>query len=96
MRFDWDPSKAASNKRKHNVAFEAAITVFDDPYALISPDPKHSTSEPREWILGESDNGILVVVFTQRLHGTVYRIISARRAKRRERTLYEEFKRLPF
>ena len=48
----------------------------------------------REWIIGESYRGILVVVFTERLEGRVYRSISARRANRRERKLYEEFKRL--
>lgn len=94
MKFDWDSSKAESNKKKHHVSFELAITVFDDPYALIAPDPKHSTLEAREWIIGESDRGVLVVVFTRRLEGKLYRIISARRANRRERKLYEEFKRL--
>jgi uncharacterized DUF497 family protein len=94
VKFDWDPAKAASNARKHGVSFTVAITVFDDPYALIAPDRRHSTTEAREWIIGESDNRVLVVVFTKRLEGQVYRLISARRANRRERKLYEEFKRL--
>ena len=94
MKFEWDPSKASSNLKKHHVSFELAVTVFDDPYALIAPDPKHSSAEQREWIIGESDGGVLVVIFTKRLEGKVYRVISARRAKRRERKLYEEFKRL--
>jgi uncharacterized DUF497 family protein len=94
LEFEWDPAKAESNARKHHVRFMLAITVFDDPYALIAPDPKHSTAEAREWIIGESDKGVLVVVFTKRLNGQVYRIISARRANRRERKLYEEFKKL--
>jgi uncharacterized protein len=96
VKFDWNPAKAESNVKKHHISFMLAITVFDDPYALIAPDPRHSTAETREWIIGESDKSVLVVVFTRRLEGGVYRIISARRANRRERKLYEEFKRLPF
>jgi uncharacterized DUF497 family protein len=95
MKFEWDQVKAASNLKKHGVSFDLAITVFDDPNALIAPDPKHSVDEDREWIIGESDDGVLVVVFTRRLSGKIYRLISARKANRRERKLYEEFKRLP-
>lgn len=94
MKFEWDPAKAESNARKHRITFMLAITVFDDPFAMIAPDPEHSAEETREWIIGESDCGVLVVVFTKRLAGRVYRIISARRANRRERKLYEEFRRL--
>lgn len=96
MRFEWDSRKAVSNFKKHKVSFETAITVFDDPYALIAPDEKHSTAkERREWIIGESDTGVLVVVFTRRIQGAVYRIISARKAGKQERRLYEEYKNLP-
>jgi hypothetical protein len=96
LKFDWNADKAASNYKKHKITFELAITVFDDPSALIAPDEKHSTEdEIREWIIGLSDNGVLVVIFTKRLSGRIYRIISARKASRRERKLYEEFKRLP-
>ena len=96
MRFDWDQRKAVSNFKKNKVSFETAITVFDDPYALIAPDEKHSTAkEKREWIIGVSDKGVLVVVFTKRTQGSVYRIISARKANKQERRLYEEYKNLP-
>jgi uncharacterized protein len=94
VKFEWDHAKAESNLKKHHVSFDLAVTVFDDPYALIAPDPKHSSTEQREWIIGESDDGVLVVIFTKRLEGKIYRVISARRAKRRERKLYEEFKKL--
>jgi uncharacterized protein len=95
IKFDWNSSKALSNEKKHGVSFELAITVFDDPNALIAPDEKHSTpEETREWIIGLSDDGLLVVIFTKRMHGRVYRLISARKAKKRERKLYEEFKKL--
>ena len=93
MRFEWDEKKANNNVKKHKFSFETAITVFDDPYALIAPDERHSTSrERREWIIGESDSGVLVVVFTKRLRGSTYRLISARRANRKERRKYEDYK----
>lgn len=96
MKFEWDENKAKSNKTKHGVDFSLAITAFDDPFALIEDDEKHSTpDELREALIGESDNGVLVVIFTIRLSGSVYRIISARKASRKERKLYEEAKRIP-
>lgn len=89
--------KPCKSKKARHLIWAGAITVFDDPYALIAPDPKHSTeSEQREWIIGEADPGVLVVIFTIRQSGRVYRIISARRANRKERKRYEESKRIPF
>jgi len=96
MRFEWDEAKAAINLHKHRIAFEVAITAFDDPDALIALDLAHSTAtEERRWLIGESDSGVLVVVFTTRRRGQVYRIISARRANRKERRRYEQSKGLP-
>jgi uncharacterized DUF497 family protein len=96
MRFDWDEHKNASNKKKHRIKFEDAITVFDDSFALIAPDLKHSTTnETKRWIIGAADTGVIVVVFTIR-ESTTYRIISARRANRKERKKYEESKGIPF
>ena len=84
MRFDWDRSKAERNLAKHKISFAEAITAFDDPAALIAEDPKHSSEhEVREWLIGESDVGVLVVVFTIRQPENTYRIISARRANNR-------------
>jgi len=95
VRFDWDPRKARSNVAKHGVSFELAITAFDDPFALVATDHKHSTSgEQREWLIGQSDRGVLVVVFTKREGGETWRLISARRANRRERQRYAISKRL--
>jgi uncharacterized protein len=51
IRFEWDDKKAAANFKKHHFSFDLAITVFDDPSALIAEDPKHSKVEHREWIL---------------------------------------------
>ncbi|MCM0605796.1 MAG: BrnT family toxin [Xanthomonadaceae bacterium] len=91
MKFDWDSKKASSNKSKHGILFEDAITAFDDPYALIERDEEHSTpTEIRELLIGESEVGVLVVIFTIREKGHVYRVISARKANKKERRLYEE------
>jgi uncharacterized DUF497 family protein len=97
MEFEWDEGKASSNRRKHGVAFDFAVTVFDDPFALRVDDSKHSSTEERFWQIGESDSGILVVVFTVRGKGRTerYRLISARKANRKERALYEINKRIP-
>lgn len=94
IRFEWDERKAAANLNKHQISFDLAITVFDDPSALIALDQKHSKVESREWVIGLSDKGILVVVFTKRMSGHSYRLISARKANRKEKSLYEEFKKL--
>jgi len=52
----------------------------------------HSRTEKREWLLGESDSGVLVVIFTIRQPGNIYRLISARLANRKERKQYEQIK----
>lgn len=93
MKFDWDERKATANRFKHGVTFEDAITAFDDPFAWRARDVSHSTlTEERIWLIGESDRGVLVVVFTVRQPGNVVRVISARRANRKERRQYEERK----
>lgn len=89
LSFEWDESKARSNLAKHGVSFEEASTVFGDPLSLTIPDPDHSESEDRFVIVGHSHQGkLLVVVHSNR--GDNIRIISARRANRRERRNYEE------
>ena len=89
LSFEWDESKAKSNLAKHGVSFEEASTVFGDPLSLTIPDPAHSQAEDRSIGLGQSHRRkLLVVVHTER--GDNIRIISARRASRRERKSYEE------
>jgi len=89
LLFEWDSDKAQQNARGHDVSFEEAATVFGDPLSLTIDDPVHSTEEDRFVTLGRSVDGrLLVVVHTER--GDTVRIISARRATRRERTAYEE------
>ena len=88
--FEWDSHKAKSNQRKHEVSFDEACTVFDDDGAIIFPDEDHSNGEEREIIVGHSIlDRVLLVSFTERAVDRV-RIISARKATRRERKDYEE------
>jgi uncharacterized protein len=76
LEFEWDPRKAAANLAKHGVSFEEAATVFGDP--------RHSSEEGRFVLLGLSqDQRLLAVLYVER--GETIRIISARRATRRER-----------
>lgn len=92
MKFEWDDKKAGSNFKKHGISFELAMTVFDDPFALMAADDRHSQKEKREWIIGKSDEGVCVVIFTRRMEGDVYRLISARKANRKESQIYEIYK----
>jgi uncharacterized protein len=67
LRFEWDPDRAATNERKHGVAFAEASTAFRDPHSLSVPDPDHSTAEARWLLLGVSTRGrLLVVAHTER------------------------------
>jgi len=88
LRFEWDAQKNEANRRKHGVSFEEAVTVFSDEQAILIADPEHSDAEDRFALLGLSaDLRALVVCHCYRLD-EVIRIISARRATRREREQY--------
>lgn len=89
MEFEWDEFKAITNLEKHEVSFEEAKTVFDNPLALIFDDEAHSLEEKREIIIGHSQrNSLLLVCFTERPNAI--RSISSRLATRRECEDYEE------
>ena len=92
MEFEWDPVKAAANKRKHGIAFEVAESVFYDPLALMEPD--HIVDHEERWrAIGLADNfAVLVVAHVHRSsEGTeIIRIISARKATQSERKRYEQ------
>ena len=89
MRFEWNPRKAKSNLTKHRVSFDEAKTVFDDPLYVDFYDPDHSHDEHRYIIVGQSQQGrILIVSYTER--EDVIRLISAREVTREEREAYEE------
>jgi hypothetical protein len=91
--FEWDPAKAAGNRRKHGIGFELAATVFRDPLALSRFDEAYSETEERWVTLGQAENGsLLVVVHTfQEVdeHNATVRIVSARLATRHEQRDYE-------
>jgi hypothetical protein len=88
--FEWNPRKARSNISKHEVTFPEAATVFSDDFEITIHDPLHSIGEEdRFTTIGRSKLGtLLVVVYCERGHRI--RIISARKATRRERIKYEK------
>lgn len=87
--FEWDETKAHTNRQKHGVSFPEAATVFADPLAAIFPDPDHSLDELREVIVGYSErNRVLVISYTER--DDHIRIISARVASPSERLNHED------
>jgi uncharacterized protein len=88
MKLEWDSKKAAENKRKHQVSFHEASTVFADPLAITFSDPDHSEGEYRFLTYGVSRFNQLLIVSHTECEGRV-RIISARKATRRERRIYE-------
>lgn len=88
VRFEWDPAKAAANKRKHGVSFEEAMTCFSDPLALLLEDRRHAE---RLVLVGESTRTrVIFTVYAELDDDDGVRIISARRATREERRTYEE------
>jgi len=89
IHLEWDARKASSNRRKHGVDFEMACQAFFDPFLKVSTAGELS-EEPREAIIGLTIQWqLLFVVFVQR--GEAFRLISARRATRVERDLYESW-----
>jgi hypothetical protein len=91
ISFEWNENKNASNKKKHNVSFEEAQTVFVDGNALLIHDPDHSDDEDRFVLLGLSSRlRVLVVCHSYRRDQTTIRIIFARKATRLEQKQYWE------
>lgn len=89
LEFEWDPSKAEANLRKHGVSFAEAATVFGDELSVTVDDPDHSKSEDRFITIGLSNRQrLLMVSFTER--NDRIRIISARELTQAERREYEE------
>jgi uncharacterized protein len=87
-KFAFDSDKAKSNLADHKLTFDEAKSVFLDPLAISGHDPDHSYDESRYMMFGESSSGhLLAVVFTYRFDKI--RIISARKATKRERKVYE-------
>ncbi len=89
IRFEWDERKNRDNLRKHRVSFEEARTVFLDENALRFFDPDHSEDEDRFIMLGMSIVlRVLVVCHCFRIDDQTIRIISARKANKREELDY--------
>jgi uncharacterized DUF497 family protein len=92
LYFEWDSTKNASNEKKHGLSFDEAKTVFSDDFARLIADPDHSKEEERFILLGSSiESNLLIVCHCIRDEDTV-RIISARKADKRERKIYENFR----
>jgi uncharacterized DUF497 family protein len=90
IKFEWDPTKAESNLKKHQVSFDEAKSVFYDDFAVQFFDEEHSTDEERFLMLGLSAGAkLLIVCHCERHDGQVIRIISARKATRRESAFYQ-------
>ena len=91
IRIAWDENKNKINKRKHGVSFEEAETVFYDEHAVEFHDPDHSRDEDRFLMLGVSYRlRVLLVCHCFRAGGSEIRIISARKATKKEAERYEE------
>ena len=87
MDFEWDPAKNEANIEKHGIDFADAVTVFDDLNAVTIDDPDYD--EQRFITIAMDAFGrILVVTYTWR--GDIIRLISARKATKRECKQYEE------
>lgn len=89
LLFEWDSVKARRNIETHGISFDEASTAFKDMLSLTIHDPLHSNEEDRFILIGNSyRNRLLVVVHTER--GNKIRIISARKATKKERKQYEK------
>ena len=90
--FGWDARKGQTNRRKHGLSFQEAATAFLDPDGLDGEDSEHSETEIRRLRLAKSSLGnVLLIAYTIRSRNDeeITRIISARRASRKERKKYE-------
>jgi uncharacterized DUF497 family protein len=87
MEYEWDPRKAAANRRKHGIDF-SIIEDFDWGTALILPDNRRDYGEPRWLAIGMINRRLHSLAFT--IRGDRIRLISLRTAGRKERMLYRE------
>lgn len=96
IRFEWDDAKNATNQRKHGISFEEATETFDDPLYLLIED-RDKDGEVRWHAIGSTSDGLMLMVVHTILEEKdsnklidIIRIISARRATRKEKRTYEE------
>lgn len=89
ITFEWDEVKNKANFQKHGISFEEAESVFLDEYALLIADPDHSENEDRFVLLGLSAKlQLLLVCHCFEVDDGLIRVISCRKAKRKEMSLY--------
>jgi len=86
--FEWDENKSKNNLRKHGISFNEILDVFYDPFSLDWKDDVHSTEDETRWqIIGSPDTFlVLVVVYTE--HNGIIRLITARKARQKEKAAY--------
>lgn len=90
IKFEWNLSKATENQKKHQISFDEAKSVFYDEFAVQFFDEEHSSDEERFLMLGMSSGArLLLVCHCERKGGEVIRIISARKATKRESAFYQ-------
>lgn len=90
MDFTWDAGKNRANQRKHGISFETAVLTFDDPYH-VSVQDREVDDEPRWQTIGMAGGvHVLLVAHTVEEEDEVVRILSARKATRRERNIYAQ------
>ncbi len=90
--FEWDEAKAESNRRKHGVSFDLAVQVFDDPHGMAKQD-RIEDGEPRWQTIGMVEGVVVLLVghtVQEEEFDEIIRIITARKATRKERERYEE------
>ena len=89
IKFEWDETKAAANLKKHHISFEEAKSIFFDEFGVQFFDEDHSSDKDRFLMLGMSSVAkLLIVCHCERDQGAVIRIISARKATKRESAFY--------
>ena len=90
LSFLWNKKKSKSNAKKHGISFDEAKTCFFDPMHILINDPDHSQDEERMILLGMSSRSRLLIVVHAEVIEDEIRIISARKADKKERKSYEE------
>ena len=89
LAFEWDENKNKINLIKHGISFEEASSVFFDEQAILFDDPEHSVDEERFILLGmSSSTNICIVCHCYRKSESIIRIVSARKATRKEALKY--------
>ncbi len=89
MDFEWDENKRTENIEKHGIDFVAAIEMFKHPM-VVGFDGRYYYGEERQVGIGLSHDHVLVVVFTEKEDDDIIRIISLRKALKKERSIYEK------